>query len=90
MIGSAAVGADPDRFYRTTDMALVTWLRYSGHEPQAVSWQQRQCGWIFHRNHQLMERVDAFHEGSAKPEVREYNRLFGVTKAEFYNAKPGR
>lgn len=77
-------------FYRTNDMAMVTFLRVSGHPVQRVYWEGPTCYWEFRITDHLMAQVDEFVAGRSRIEPREYNRMFNQTKREFYDTNPGK
>lgn len=77
-----------DDFYRTNDMAMVTYLKISGHAVQRVFWEAGTCYWIFRITDVLLSQVDVFLMGDARIEPREYNRVFNHTKREFYDTNP--
>ena len=72
----------PEDFYRTSNMALVSFLKVQGHAPQAIHWEGDSCYWYFDKSDPLLEQVDVFMSGVAKVEPKEYNRIFGLTKKE--------
>ena len=74
--------------YRTSDMALASFLKFSGHEPQQVGWEGDTCYWTFRETPNLLAVVDKFAAGEALVEPKEYNRLFGKTKREFFDSEP--
>lgn len=77
-----------DDFYRTNDMAMVTFLKISGHAVQRVFWEAATCYWIFRVTDVLLNQVSEFLAGDARIEPREYNRVFNQTKREFYDTNP--
>lgn len=77
-----------DDFYRTNDMAMVTFLKISGHAVQRVFWEAGTCYWVFRAVEILLEQVDEFLAGNARIEPREYNKVFNHTKREFYDTNP--
>jgi len=79
---------DPRQFYRTNDMAMVTYLKMEGHTSQRCVWEAQTCYWWFRITDSLLECVEKFSDGLALIEPREYNRLFTQTKREFYDSKP--
>lgn len=79
---------NPDDFYRTNDMAMVTFLKISGQAVQRVFWESNTCYWMFRASSVLLDQVDAFVSGEARIEPREYNRVFSQTKREFYDTNP--
>lgn len=78
---------DIDEFYRTNDMAAVTFLKLKGHPVQEVIWQMETCFWVFRITEALLDDNEEFADGQARVEPREYNRVFGETKKELYNSK---
>jgi hypothetical protein len=74
--------------YRTSDMALVSYLKFLGHEPQQINWENGTCYWLFRETPHLLEGVDQFAGNKALIEPKEYNRLFGMTKREFFDSEP--
>lgn len=81
-------GATTLDFYRTNDMAMVTYLKISGHSVQRVLWEAGTCYWLFRVTEVLLSQVDKFLAGDARIEPREYNRVFNSTKREFYDTQP--
>lgn len=77
-----------DDFYRTNDMAMVTYLKISGHSVQRVFWEAGTCYWLFRATEVLLRQIDEFLAGNARIEPREYNRVFTSTKREFYDTQP--
>lgn len=75
-------------FYRTNDMAMVTFLKISGHSVQKVMWEADTCYWVFWARETLLAQVEMFLAGEARIEPREYNRVFNSTKREFYDSNP--
>lgn len=73
--------------YRTSDMALTTFLKVSGHSPQRIVWEHGTCYWYFSSTQTLLAAVDTFLSGAARIEPREYNQMFTRTKREFYDSK---
>lgn len=78
---------DPNIFYKTNDMALVTFLRIQGHPVQGTRWQNNSCMWVFRVNNNLLELVDDFMSDRAKVNPKEFNRHFTDTKKELYNQR---
>lgn len=71
------------RQFRTSDMALATFLRLELYDVQEVKIDDTgTCYWYFDGVDSLHESCEAFREGIARVEPREYNRLFAVTKKE--------
>ena len=77
----------PLDLYRSDDMAMVTWLRIQGHTPQDVDWNGDTCYWTFLHNELLLQAVKEFMTGEARVDPKEYNKIFGKTKDEFYQSK---
>lgn len=77
----------PEHFYRTTDMALVTFLKLEGNTPQDVIWHEVSCYWIFRVSDGLLDAIDDFTQGDARVEPRGFNSEFGRTKREFHSCK---
>lgn len=74
--------------YRTSDMALVTYLKIKGCHTMVPEWAAGTCYWTFLASAELRRFVDLFTAKSALVEPTEYNRVFGETKREFYDARP--
>jgi hypothetical protein len=83
-------GLDPRKFYRTNDMAMVTFLKTRGHPVQAVLWHGDTCYWNFRATDSLLDATEDFLEGLANVEPREYSRIFNETKREFYDSRDDR
>lgn len=81
---------DPERFYRTDDMAMATFLRMEGFTAQQVGWIGETCYWWFSSGDNLVDCVEAFLNGEASIEPREYSRQFALSKREFYDKKAAR
>lgn len=77
-----------DEFFRTNDMAMATFLKLRGHAVQVVAWIQGTCYWVFRANDSLLACVDEFTSDEALVNPREYNRVFTLTKREFYDNRP--
>ena len=77
-----APALSPEEFYRTSNMALVAYLKVEGHAAQAVRWEGESCYWYFDKSDPLLERIDTFMAGKALVEPKDYNRVFGLTKKE--------
>lgn len=75
-------------FYRTNDMAMVTYLKISGHPVQRVLWEAGTCYWLFRISEVMLSQVEMFLSGQARIEPREFNRVFSHTKREFYDTNP--
>ena len=78
---------DPEKFEKTNDMALVTFLKMKGYAPQDVQWQGSTCYWFFRVSDGMILAIDEFTSGKALVEPREYNRTFTQTKREFYDKR---
>ena len=74
--------------YRTSDMALVTYLKIKGCVTQRPQWVAGTCHWSFDNTSALKELVELFMAKAALVEPTEYNRVFGETKREFYDSRP--
>jgi hypothetical protein len=81
---------DPEKFYRTDDMAMATFLKMEGFTAQQVGWIGDTCYWWFNDGDALADCIEVFHNGEASVEPREYSRVYGLSKAEFYDAKNAR
>lgn len=77
-----------DDFYRTNDMAMVTFLKINGHAVQGVRWEAGTCYWLFRVSEVMLSQVEMFLSGKARIEPREFNRVFSHTKREFYDTNP--
>lgn len=75
-------------FYRTNDMAMVTYLKISGHAVQRVLWEAGTCYWLFRASEFMLSQMEQFLSGQARIEPREFNRVFSHTKREFYDTNP--
>lgn len=75
-------------YHRTSDMALVAWLKMEGHSPQKVAWEGDTCYWYFRITGTVLALCDDFAEGRALVEPKEYNRHYQQSKREFFNANP--
>jgi hypothetical protein len=71
--------------YRTSDMALSAYLKVEGHDCQDVVLDGDTCYWIFVSTPRLVGCIEAFRGGAVQVDLKEYNRLFGATKREFYS-----
>jgi hypothetical protein len=82
-MSTASIGQlSPEEFYRTSNMALVAFLKLQGHASQTVRWEGESCYWYFDKSDPLLDIVDTYMSGDALVEPREYNRVFGLTKKE--------
>lgn len=71
--------------YRTSDMALVTYLRMEGFDVQDVILDESStCYWYFCQEPEFLQRVGVFRNGDARVEPKEFNRMFMVTKKEMF------
>jgi len=84
---SAAEAAEMPEF-RSNDMALVTYLKMCGFSCQRTEWDGGTCYWYFMNGPRLLETAEMFATGEALVEPREYNKIFGLTKHEFYDSDP--
>lgn len=78
---------DPNTFYKTNDMALVTYLRIQGHPVQGTRWLSNSCVWVFRINDNLLGLVDNFMDDRALVNPKEFNRHFTDTKKELYSQR---
>lgn len=76
--------------FKTSDIALVAWLRYNGEEPDEVVWsnQVRVCYWMYQSNDDVKALINEFEEGDARPEIKRFNKIFGDTKQEMFRLRP--
>jgi hypothetical protein len=76
-----------DDLYRTSDMAMVTYLRMNGHAVQNIVWDSSgyTAYWQFLKTESLIGATDDFTSGRARVDPRMFNRDFAKTKAEFHN-----
>lgn len=74
--------------FRTSDMAMATYLKLEGHTPQVVEWNSGTCYWYFDKTTALELDIAAFQDKKATVEPTEYNRVYSQTKREFYDTKP--
>lgn len=82
-------GLDPSDFYRTDHMGMATWLKIAGHSVQRIHWtDDRTCYWYFDKSDPLLRAVDEYLEEKARVEPKEYNRVFKLTKDEFWSHSP--
>lgn len=79
---------NPSDFYRTNDMAMVTFLKVEDHPVQKILWERGTCYWIFRISDALLDAIDSFTDREARIEPKEYNRVYGQTKKEFYDSAP--
>jgi hypothetical protein len=73
--------------YRTSDMALATFMKMRGHTAQRVAWEANTCYWYFAESMGLLELVDEFLDDRASVNPKEFNRVYGTTKSEFFEAR---
>jgi hypothetical protein len=73
--------------YRTSDMALVTFLKQRGQTAQDVYYEDdtKTVYWTFVPIPTLMTLLEEFASGSATVEPKEYARIFHQTKREMYS-----
>jgi hypothetical protein len=87
MTAQAAAKMNPEEFYKTEDMAMVTFLRMQSHAVQSVEWEGgHTCYWMFRVTDALLDATEDFLDGSATVEPREFSKKFSQTKKEFYDA----
>jgi hypothetical protein len=79
---------DKIEYFRTNDMAMVTFLRLQDHPVQEVFWEAGTCYWRFMATSQLLSDVQAFEDDIAVVNPKRYNRAFSSTKQEFYDSSP--
>jgi len=79
---------DPSEFYRSSDMALATYLKICGHDPQRVYWDSATCYWVFRMSDSLEDQLELFHRGDSRVDPKEFTRVFTQTKREFYDTNP--
>lgn len=70
---------DPVDFYKTRDMALVSYLCLEGFTPQAVGFIERSCWWAFPSTDALLYQVDTFLQGGAMVDARGYSKFYDET-----------
>lgn len=82
---------DPAEFYRTNDMAMVTFLKLGGHAVQRCAFDQGgdTCYWYFRITDALLEETESFLDGTVRVEPREYSRKFNETKRELMAVRDG-
>jgi hypothetical protein len=87
-VGVRISDLDPTEFYKTTDMALVTYLRMEGHTVQTTGWIGNTCHWAFAKTTELLGLVDQFARDEALVNPKSYNKEFSQTKSELYQTDP--
>ena len=85
---SSVQNLNPEQFYRSDDMALVTYLKLEGFTPQQVGWLGQTCYWWFRITESLENSIEAFDGGDALVEPGDYSSQFNLTKREFYDSRP--
>jgi hypothetical protein len=81
------MGAPDDTFFRTNDMAMVTYLRMNGHSVQACAYEaDGDCWWQFLACDAITDLYNDFTQWKALVEPREYSKHFSATKREFHAA----
>lgn len=78
---------DPNEFYRSSDMGVVTYLMVEGHTTQKVFWDNGTCYWVFRINDALLEHLELYQGDLAQVDPREYNRRYAEVKREFYSTR---
>ena len=82
-----ALELHPEDFYRSSDMAMVTYLKLCGHPVQQVLWMGDTCTWVFRVTDPLLDATEDFLSHRALVEPREYNKKFNETRKEFFESK---
>lgn len=70
--------------FRTDDMAMVSSMKYMGHTPSQIVWEDEKCYWFFDRTTNLLAHVEEYLQRKLQVEPKQFNFLFGETKKEFY------
>jgi hypothetical protein len=83
----ASMQLDPEDFYRSSDMAMVTYLKLNGHPVQQVLWMGDTCTWVFRVTDPLLDATEDFLAYRARVEPREYNKKFNETRKEFFESR---
>lgn len=78
---------DLEKFHKSDDMALVTFLKMEGFTPQQVGWDRATCYWWFRLTDDVLTAIEVFDGGDARVEPREFNKMFASTKREFYDSQ---
>lgn len=84
---AAARELNPEDFFRTDNMGMVTFLKMKGHTVQTVEWRGPTCFWNFRVTDSLLDLTEDFLSGEAVVEPQEYSRRYRETKKEFYESK---
>lgn len=79
---------DPNDFYRSNDMGIVTYFKCVDFTAQAMQWENGTCYWVFRITDALLEHLDLYQSGNARVNPRDYNRRYAEVKREFYENKP--
>ncbi len=78
---------DPNDFYRSSDMGVVTYLRVEGHTPQTMIWENDTCYWSFRITPALLSQLENYLADTSLVNPRDYNRRYAEVKREFYASK---
>lgn len=77
----------PPTEYRSNDMGCVTFLNVQGHPSQRTEFEGSTCYWIFLATAALLRDLEAYQEGTALVDPREYNKRYAEVKRQFFSAK---
>ena len=70
--------------YKSNDMAMVTYLRLNGLQPQGQDYQNGVCYWKFEYSEALRHLRDDFAMDRALVNPKEFSRHFAITKRELF------
>lgn len=76
-----------DTHCRSSDTALVAYLKSLGSSPVEIQMSQGTCYWFFERTPEIESAVETYAAGRALVEPSLYNRLFGETKRELFDKR---
>lgn len=73
--------------FRSNDMGCVAFLMVQGHSSQRLEFDGGTGYWVFLATSKLYEDVEAFQQGTARVDPRQYNQRYAEAKRQFFNAK---
>lgn len=79
-----------EKFFRSDDMSLVTYLKLQGHTAQQVAWVNETCYWWFLMTDALVGDVQSFGARDGRVEPREFSRAFATTRKDFFDSQESR
>lgn len=72
--------------WRTNDTPMVAFLRAMGMEPDRTAYDNNAVYWYFNDGPDLQDHVDAYLQGDARVEPKNYYRCMARTKDDVFDA----